>query len=318
MPSYRGMSYLPDMGGGQNQNPFYNPYSPKPDYFGGIAATINNYMMAKQEQEDRQLKMQQAEMLRQQQAQQQAIENEYKRAQIEKMMAEANAKATPEPQPGEDFLADFQDKMGVSFLSIPDKQKSAAVNQYGAIKRAKPTVPFEEELGQFEQKEKIKAKYKGAGTAAKTPEQIEIESAARARGAAAGKPPLTEDEKLKGGATTREANKGKVIWALGIVAGEKKDPQKFISPGPKELAVAKELGVSVEFPSDYSVAKLNIADGVATKQDQEIVTRYDDMFRFYKERLAGKIKFKDFMKMPAAKNPKIDLNRIKLWYDLNL
>ena len=83
MPSYgRGMSYLPDMGGGQEQNPYYDPYSPKPNYFRGIAATLENYMLAKQAQEDRQMKMEEARR----QQEQQALENELRRAQIEKTM----------------------------------------------------------------------------------------------------------------------------------------------------------------------------------------------------------------------------------------
>jgi hypothetical protein len=156
------MSYLPDMGGGQNQNPFYNPYSSKPDYFGGIAATIQNYMMAKQEQEDRQLKMQQAEMLRQQQSQQQAIENELKRAQIEKLLRpvapdepdfikQARAYSTYSGMPFEEAVkkfAPFKDTENTPSPTTYDKQTGAAAKalkegritqaQYDAIEMGMP------------------------------------------------------------------------------------------------------------------------------------------------------------------------------------
>lgn len=161
MPYYgRGSGYLPDVGAGQQGNPFYNPYSATPDMWSGIAATLKNVIGLGE--------------LRNQQAmeqEQQALENEYRKAMTQKLLADTMTREAPLPQPGQDLLDDYQSVMGHSLLSVPRANWNTALAQYGAKKRAAPPKP------------------------PKTLKDIEDESAARARGAAAGKPP--EETELK-------------------------------------------------------------------------------------------------------------------------
>ncbi len=145
-------------------NPFYDQYSPTPNYGAGIASLLQNLW-----QMDAMKKQQEAE------AAQQAFENQMKMGDFDLQRAQAEAlrgktSMAAEPQLGP---ADFEAVMQTPWDSIPPAQKPAAIQAYLRKKTEAPKAPpktEEQELGLYEKKQAIAAKYRPSPTAKVNPQ----------------------------------------------------------------------------------------------------------------------------------------------------
>jgi hypothetical protein len=124
MPRYGGYGYMPQMGGGQDANPFFDPYSATPDYGAGIAAMIKNLW-----QMDALKKQQEAA------SSQQAFENkmssadyDYKRAQTDVLRQKVGPTAP-------DLSSEAQTIQYLIGLGIP---QADAVNMVMKVKEEAP------------------------------------------------------------------------------------------------------------------------------------------------------------------------------------
>ena len=77
------------------------------------------------------------------------------------------------------------------------------------------------------------------------------------------------------------------------------------------------MGIALDMPYKYNLAVLNKNDGLATPSNLDTISKYDGMFRYFNDvLLKGKaLSFKEFMKLPEARDPDFDKAQIKKWYE---
>ena len=123
-------------------------------------------------------------------------------------------------------------------------------------------------------------------------------------------PPTAEETRQKG-ATKRASNR---TWLKDVYKmTAKTKPRKLIKDSGG--ARPKSYGVFLDMPHNYNWALLNQKDGVATKEDLNIIEKYDAMFRVFQEQLLPRFSWKEFLKSGLAKDPDIDKAQIRKWYD---
>ena len=81
----------------------------------------------------------------------------------------------------------------------------------------------------------------------------------------------------------------------------------------KTIAQIKQVeGLNPDFPMEYDLARHRVLENVGDEADAELIAKYDEMFRFFNERLLGKVKKEEFL---AKDIPGIDKNAVAAWYD---
>lgn len=96
--------------------------------------------------------------------------------------------------------------------------------------------------------------------------------------------------------------------ALGNVTS---DPRWFKN---KDLiGQVHSQGLFPDYPLPYNLAQARNYGGVGDDADIETISKYDQMFRFFNDKLKGKMKKKDFLKMNI---PGIDRDAILNWYNI--
>lgn len=126
MPRYGGYGYMPQMGGGQDANPFFDPYSATPDYGAGIAAMIKNLW-----QMDALKKQQEAA------SSQQAFENKMSSADYDYKRAQTEALKARPTKPAVEPSAEAKTIEYLIGIGIPPELAAQMVTNY------KPETPLE-------------------------------------------------------------------------------------------------------------------------------------------------------------------------------
>jgi hypothetical protein len=83
-------------------------------------------------------------------------------------------------------------------------------------------------------------------------------------------------------ATSRRLNNGKATSMIRMASGG--DPKNYDKPDIETFQRGIQLGVRMDLPVEYNAAKLNIEDGIATKEDEKLVQDIEGLQRFFIER----------------------------------
>jgi len=294
---------------------FYDPMMKYPDFGQGMQQLIQNLAMIKQmkqEQEQQNLLRKQREYERERQ---QKLD-ELTRKNIE---SQIKTRETPQAEP------DWMQKAKALVANNPNITIGQALNQ---VFKIDPEEPLEERIKRFEAEAEAKARGAGTGKFApppstKTIAEIEAETAARARGAGTGrfappKPAVPPEEKIKAGATTRQANQ-KELRDFYKTAPDTGEVRNIIETTRGQIPLSSQ-GYRLDMPEKYNLAKLNVRDGVATPEDIKIIKNYDAMFKIFQDEIKDYPTFQKWISgSPSAQTKeleRIDKNQMKKWYDI--
>jgi len=180
----------------------------------------------------------------------------------------------------------------------PEEAKKQAV--LGRTPTVKPPVP--KKPTQFEQKKTVLD-----GRLAR--KEITQEQYDEALWGIKSKPVVTRQK----GASTRQAN---ATFLKDVY--NKADKNSILDEAKKAKARPIVRGIYFDMPFNYNWAVQNKQDGVATPEDEMVIQKYDQMFKFFQDGLIGQgiKKFKDFAKLPVAKDPDIDRAQIRKWFEI--
>ena len=141
------------------------------------------------------------------------------------------------------------------------------------------------------------------------------------------KPKETPEETLRAGRTARDAAKRRVDDVTdSVYAGDKVESlRKIIKDIPGTPPVVSRL--RVDMPHEYNVAKELIQSGFASKDDKDIIRKYDDEFDFFKTITTGiNVRTGEVIDKPPVKSwkdyliayadKKVDKAQMKLWFDI--
>ena len=285
-----GQRYGMPQGGG-----FHSPFSAKPQWGAGISQSIQQLMAQKQMQ--RQQK---------QQSEQQSFENRMRILNYLKGMEPTEREKALNRLVEKEVITQEQKDMalaGVSKVEAPGERidrikKEATIRAEVAAKFKKEPDPT-----QFEVKKGIWDAKLRTGEA--TQEQYDEVMWGI-------KPKPTKEEILAKGANPRQANDS---WLKDLY--KNLDRKAVEKSSKKAKARPVVMGVSIDMPYAYNLAVLNKNDGVPSPKDIDTIQKYDGMFRYFNDvLLKGKaLSFKDFMKLPEARDPDFDKMQIKKWYE---
>ena len=282
--------YPPMQGGG-----FYSPYSKKPQWGAGISQTIHQLMAYKEQKKQQK-----------QQGEQQSFENRMRIMNYLKGMEPTEREKALTRLVDQNIITPEQKDMtiaGVSKVETPEERIDRIKKE--ATARAEVAAKFKKEPDptQFEVKKGIWDAKLRTGEA--TQEQYDEVMWGI-------KPKPTKEEILAKGANPRQANDS---WLKDLY--KNLDRKAVEKSSKKAKARPIVMGISIDMPYAYNLAVLNRNDGVPSPKDIDTIEKYDGMFRYFNDvLLKGKaLSFKDFMKLPEARDPDFDKMQIKKWYE---
>ena len=285
----RGM-YPPMQGGG-----FYNPYSAKPQWGAGISQTIQQ-LMAQKEMQKRQ----------KQQGEQQTFENRMRILNFLKGKDQSERVQALNWLEKNEIIDEKRKNMlvaGLDKIETPEGRIKRIKGETRARKEVEQEFRKEPKPTQFEVKQAEWDARVVAGTA--TPEERDMVVWGF-------KPKPTKEEILAKGANPRQANDS---WLKDVYKNMDRGAIEKSSKEAKARPIV--MGISIDMPYAYNLATLNRNDGIATPKDTDTIQKYDGMFRYFNDvLLKGKaLSFKEFMKLPEARDPDFDKMQIKKWYE---
>ncbi len=290
-------------------NPWYNPLSPTPDYWGGIRATLNQMWSIKE-------KRRQEEEAKRKEAEAQAEskrrwEREQERADKESIARIQNWLETPikseteweaRKRVADELLKQNKfpggEKAYTEFsltgqLPAPPKEKPAAKKSPWQIKadaiNADATLSPEER----------KAALYGIGKTSASPKP---NTQNRTFLTTVYKNVLASDPNIKSAPNQ-----------IGFEAKSIKNLVKKFGSQP-----VTPQGVALDMPFEYNLANLNIKGGTPGPNDAMTVEKYDKNRQLFEKVLPVYRNFNEFMKSghPAVKSGLVDKNLIRLWYEI--
>ena len=277
-------------------NPFYNPYSPKADIFGGLSGVLGMMSQKKQMEEQQRLAQEQ-----------QMWERGMKERQVK--VQEKAAEPTPAKPSELDTWMKYGESVNFGGLQPYEWMMLS--------KRALPETPEQMEAG-----EAAKARGRATVPTVERPSDYDKRSAKAAKLREAGK--ITEQEHIRidtgysGGESDKDtlAARRKVDFetrrAVGAATKQIGKPKDIRNAG----IVDTVTGLNLAMPIEYNLSAKRIEADLADDSDYDTVEKYDQMFKFFQDNLLGKMKFEDFMKTDLAKDPSIDKERIKAWFEI--
>ena len=140
---------------------------------------------------------------------------------------------------------------------------------------------------------------------------------------------LTPDERIRKGASIRDANGREIRDFFKTIPGLIDNKGRMISRKLRKIVGEKSGGLPLssqgyrlDMPERYNRAVLNKRDRVATTENLDVIEKYDAMFEVFQNRLLKRDvnSFKKYMTSPTTKDlrndPDFDNGQIKLWYDI--
>lgn len=292
----RGM-YPPMQGGG-----FYNPFMKKPHYGAGIQQTVQQVMAQKEMRKQQE----QREKLLKQQKEQQSFENRMRMLKFLKGMEPSVRMKALDRLVEQKIISPQQKDMtlaGITKIETHQEKIDKITAEVTAREETKAKFRPEPKPTQFEMKRTALSARLKAGTITQEQHDEALYNI---------KPKPSQEEIIRKGANPRQSND---TWLKDVY--NKVDSKAVKKEAKKAKARPVVRGIALDMPYKYNLAILNRNDGVETPEDLDIIQKYDAMFQYFNDTLRVKAeKFKDFMKLPEAKDPDFDKAQIKIWYDI--
>jgi hypothetical protein len=299
----------------------YNPYSSGTDFGFALRNTLNNLLAHKQAQgqankEQQRYDEEQAALARKETFERQKEERAAAAEQRRLAVLERPEKPPTEPA----SIIEAKALMASDPTTYPTL--GPALNQVLKIKPEKTLTQIEGEA-----RAKARGTRQGAPLAPKTPTSYEQKKSDIKAAVERGEITQQEGTQLligvvkdaddvRKGAAIRQANEKAVADVFNGQNLEKEARRSVRQSGGASPFTTE--GYRMDMSRKYSVAQKNITDGVATGEDNQVVSKYDAMHGYFISKIATKYKsFDDWMKnSPNAKRPEFDKDQIKKWFDI--